>query len=157
MSLGPVDFLGFTKRAPSELQVNTPSGSLGSAGTRIIRWTVLGSLIGGAIEWVSDAVSGDLFIIKESAFYSISLAIGGNSAADSYGVVRNTELLTTGILSQPSNDILTIQYSATNATANNSSTVVWLDQGTKLRVVCNNSIAPFSSPACSLRITRLPF
>jgi hypothetical protein len=89
----PLSTAQLVQQPDSSITVDTYLG-YGSTGTRTLRYTTVRQNIGSAIQYISDAVNGDRFVILQEGLYNCAMNWSSAAASD-YGMSRNASSLVT--------------------------------------------------------------
>jgi hypothetical protein len=97
----------------TNLRLNTTVG-YGSTGTRVLRFSNIEQSIGDGVQYISDSVNGDRFIIGKEGLWNLSFAFSATTAAD-FGITRNQSSLSTQINALPTTEVLVMSTTDTSA------------------------------------------
>ncbi len=114
----------------SEVMVHTGNG-YGSTNTRIRRYTTVQTQTGTDITYADSATLGASFTINTNGLYAMSITEYSTSSCN-FGVSRNSNQLTTDLLSITASNILTTSLAPTNGTGSCAVTV-YLNAGDVIR------------------------
>jgi hypothetical protein len=130
----------------SYLKVSTAIG-YGSTGTTTLRFSNIVASVGSDVQYISDSINGDRFVILKEGSYSVNLDYASATNSD-FGISINSSSTSTSIQSIPEAQKLVQSTQQTVNYVDNASTTAYLYVGDILR--CQTDAGAISSS----RITR---